>query len=85
SKVDQEAKIVRKSGGRVQYGLVFVRFEPLDEVDENGEDKVFKFVDEVVGGVVPKEYIGSVAIGIEEQLNNGVLAGYPMIVVKSTL
>lgn len=85
SKVEQEAKFVRQSGGRGQYGHVFVRFEPLDEVDENGEAKVFKFVDEVVGGVVPKEYIGSVAKGIEEQLNNGVLAGYPMIGVKATL
>lgn len=85
SKVEQEFKFVRQSGGRGQYGHVFVRFEPLDEVDENGEAKVFKFVDEVVGGVVPKEYIGSVAKGIEEQLNNGVLAGYPMIGVKATL
>ncbi|APC90955.1 MULTISPECIES: elongation factor G [Francisella] len=85
SKVEQESKFVRQSGGRGQYGHVFVRFEPLDEVDENGEAKVFKFVDEVVGGVVPKEYIGSVAKGIEEQLNNGVLAGYPMIGVKATL
>ncbi|OEZ33527.1 elongation factor G [Francisella endosymbiont of Amblyomma maculatum] len=85
SKVEQESKFVRQSGGRGQYGHVFVRFEPLDEVDENGEAKVFKFVDEVVGGVVPKEYISSVAKGIEEQLNNGVLAGYPMIGVKATL
>ena len=83
--IEQESKFVRQSGGRGQYGHVHVKFEPLSEKDENGEDKVFEFVDEIVGGVVPKEYIGSVSKGIEEQMTNGVLAGYPMIGVKATL
>ncbi|KEI35231.1 translation elongation factor G [Francisella sp. W12-1067] len=85
STVEQESKFVRQSGGRGQYGHVYVKFEPLSGQDENGEDKVYEFVDAIVGGVVPKEYIGSVSKGIEEQLSNGVLAGYPMIGVKATL
>lgn len=84
--VEQDSKFVRQSGGRGQYGHVVVKFEPLAvETNEAGEEKTFEFVDEIVGGVVPKEYIGSVAKGIEEQMQNGVLAGYPMIGVKATL
>ncbi|AXA33008.1 elongation factor G [Francisella adeliensis] len=83
--VDQESKFVRQSGGRGQYGHVYVKFEPLSAKNEDGTDKVFEFVDEIVGGVIPKEYIGSVSKGIEEQMTNGVLAGYPMIGVKATL
>ncbi|WP_116963881.1 elongation factor G [Fastidiosibacter lacustris] len=77
--VEAEGKFVRQSGGRGQYGHVWIKLEP----QEMG--KGFAFVDDIVGGVVPREYIGAVAKGIEEQLRNGVIAGYPMIDVKATL
>ena len=74
-----EGKFVRQSGGRGQYGHVWIKLEP----SEPGEG--FVFVDEIVGGVVPKEYISSVSKGIEEQMNSGVLAGYPVLDIKATL
>jgi elongation factor G len=83
--VEQESKFVRQSGGRGQYGHVYVKFEPLSAKNEDGTDKVFEFVDQIVGGVIPKEFISSVSKGIEEQMINGVLAGYPMIGVRATL
>ncbi|AFJ42774.1 elongation factor G [Francisella orientalis] len=84
--VEQNSKFVRQSGGRGQYGHVVVKFEPLEvSTNDAGEEKIFEFVDEIVGGVIPKEFIGPVAKGIEEQMTNGVLAGYPMIGVKATL
>ncbi len=84
--VEQSSKFVRQSGGRGQYGHVVVKFEPLEiSTNDAGEEKIFEFVDEIVGGVIPKEFIGPVAKGIEEQMTNGVLAGYPMIGVKATL
>ncbi|MBK2025665.1 elongation factor G [Francisella philomiragia] len=84
--VEQNSKFVRQSGGRGQYGHVVVKFEPLEvSTSDAGEEKIFEFVDEIVGGVIPKEFIGPVAKGIEEQMTNGVLAGYPMIGVKATL
>ncbi len=76
---ESEGKFIRQSGGRGQYGHVWLKIEP----SEPGEG--FVFVDEIVGGVVPREYISSVAKGIEEQMNNGVLAGYPVLDVKATL
>jgi len=76
--VNQEGKFVRQSGGRGQYGHVWIKLEPNEE--EN-----FEFVDEIVGGVVPREYIPAVGKGIAEQMQNGVLAGYPLINVKATL
>jgi elongation factor G len=76
-----EGKFVRQSGGRGQYGHVWVRFEPGG--DESAEG--LEFVNEVVGGVVPKEYIPAVQKGIEEQMQNGVLAGYPLLGLKATL
>ncbi|WP_114418051.1 elongation factor G [Marinospirillum perlucidum] len=82
--VEQEGKFVRQSGGRGQYGHVWLRIEPLTDKGEDGE-KDYEFVNEIVGGVVPREYIGSVDKGCYEQLQNGVLAGYPMIDVKVTL
>ncbi len=77
--VEQEGKFVRQSGGRGQYGHVYLRIEPT----EAGAG--YEFVNEIVGGVVPKEYIPSVDKGAQEQLQNGVIAGYPMVDVKVTL
>jgi elongation factor G len=80
--VEVEGKFVRQSGGRGQYGHVWVRLEPLPE-DEEGT--TYEFVDEIVGGVVPREYIPAVNKGMQEQMQNGVLAGYPLIRVKAAL
>ncbi len=77
---DVEGKFVRQSGGRGQYGHVWVKFEPNDS-EEGG----FEFVDKVVGGVVPREYIPVVEKGLEEALQNGIIAGYPIINVRATL
>ncbi len=84
SSVEQEGKFVRQSGGRGQFGHVWLRIEPLTDKGEDGE-KIYEFKSEIVGGVVPKEYIPAVDKGCSEQLQNGVLAGYPMIDVKVTL
>ncbi|GEN55188.1 MULTISPECIES: elongation factor G [Halobacillus] len=74
-----EGKFVRQSGGRGQFGHVWVEFEP------NEEGAGFEFVNKIVGGVVPREYIPSVEQGIKESMENGVLAGYPMVDIKATL
>ena len=76
-----EGKFVRQSGGRGQYGHVWIRFEPA--ADEGAEG--LEFVNEIVGGAVPREYIPAVNKGIEEQMQNGVLAGYPLLGLKATL
>ncbi len=76
-----EGKFVRQSGGRGQYGHVWVKFEPAE--DESAEG--LEFVNEIVGGIVPREYIPAVQKGIEEQMQNGVLAGYPLLGLKATL
>ncbi|MGY5763229.1 elongation factor G [Vibrio cincinnatiensis] len=78
-KAEVEGKFIRQSGGRGQYGHVWLKVEPA----EPGQG--FVFVDEIVGGAIPKEFINPVAKGIEEQMNNGVLAGYPILDVKATL
>ncbi len=77
--VEQEGKFVRQSGGRGQFGHVWLRIEP----QEQGAG--YEFVNEIVGGVVPKEYIPAVDKGAQEQMENGVIAGYPMVDVKVTL
>jgi elongation factor G len=79
--VEIEGKFVRQSGGRGQYGHVWVKFEPAEDLGADG----LEFVNEVVGGSVPKEYIPAVNKGIEEQMRNGVLAGYPLLGLKATL
>ena len=76
-----EGKFVRQSGGRGQYGHVWVKFEPAEDTSAEG----LEFVNEIVGGTVPREYIPAVSKGIEEQMQNGVLAGYPLLGLKATL
>ena len=77
--VEQEGRFVRQSGGRGQYGHVYVKIQP----QKAGTG--YEFVNAVVGGVVPKEYIGAVNKGVKEQMENGVIAGYPVVDVKVTL
>jgi elongation factor G len=81
NKCEIEGKFVRQSGGRGQYGHCWIRFEP--GVDEGAEG--LEFVNELVGGVVPKEYIPAIQKGIAEQMQNGVLAGYPLLGLKATV
>ena len=77
--VEQEGKFVRQSGGRGQYGHVWLRIEPQPA------GTGYEFINEIVGGVVPREYIPAVDKGIQEQMQNGVIAGYPVVDVKVTL
>jgi elongation factor G len=77
--VEQEGKFVRQSGGRGQYGHVWLRIEPR----EAGTG--YEFVNGIVGGVVPREYIPAVDKGVQEQMQNGVLAGFPLVDVKVTI
>ena len=76
-----EGKFVRQSGGRGQYGHVWIKFEPAEDPYAEG----LEFVNDIVGGVVPKEYIPAIEKGIAEQMDNGVLAGYPLLGLKATL
>lgn len=76
--VDANHKFVRQSGGRGQYGHVVVEFSPSDE-------EGLEFINEIVGGVIPKEYIPAIQKGIEEQMQNGVIAGYPLLGIKARL
>lgn len=75
---DCEGRYVRQSGGRGQYGHVWIKFEP-------NPGKGFEFVDAIVGGTVPREYIGSVRDGLEDALETGIIAGYPVLDIKATL
>lgn len=81
NKCEIEGKFVRQSGGRGQYGHCWIRFEP--GADENAEG--LEFVNEIVGGVVPKEFVPAIQKGIAEQMQNGVLAGYPLLGLKATV
>ncbi len=78
-KIKAEGKFVRQSGGRGQYGHVYIELEPLEA------GKNFEFVNKIVGGTIPREYIPAVEKGTKEALENGVLAGYPVVDVKVTL
>jgi elongation factor G len=77
--LEQEGKFVRQTGGRGQYGHVWLRLEPK----EAGTG--YEFVNAIVGGVVPREYISAVDKGVQEQMENGILAGYPVVDIKATL
>ncbi|WP_227429434.1 elongation factor G [Psychrobacter sp. I-STPA6b] len=79
--VEQEGKFVRQTGGRGKFGHVWLRLEPLDPAGE----VEYEFEEQIVGGVVPKEYHSAVDKGIQERMQNGVLAGYPVVGVKATL
>ena len=78
--VEVEGKFVRQTGGRGQYGHVWLKLDPYRD-----EENHYEFVDRIVGGAVPREYIPAVNKGIQEQMQNGVLAGYPLINVRATL
>ena len=78
SAAECEGKYVKQSGGRGQYGHVWIKFEP-------NEGKGFEFVDAIVGGAVPREYINSVKVGLEDALEGGMIAGYPVLDIKATL
>ena len=78
--VEQEGKYIKQSGGRGQYGHVYIRIEPLIS-----EEKNYEFVNEIVGGTIPKEFISAVDKGCREQMEAGVIAGYPLVKVKVSL
>ena len=81
--VEQESKFVRQSGGRGQYGHVYLRIEPL--VNDEESDETYEFVNEIVGGAIPREFIPAVDKGCREQMEAGVIAGYPLVNVKVSL
>ena len=80
-----EGKFVRQSGGRGQYGHVWIEFGPQEEPAEGEERENFVFEDAIVGGVVPREYIPAVEAGLRDSLDNGIIAGYPLINVRAKL
>ena len=81
--VEQESKFVRQSGGRGQYGHVYLRIEPL--ITEECSEETYEFVNEIVGGAIPREFIPAVDKGCKEQMEAGVIAGYPLVNVKISL
>ncbi|URQ67858.1 elongation factor G [SAR86 cluster bacterium] len=81
--VEQESKFVRQSGGRGQYGHVYLRIEPL--IPDEDSDENYEFVNEIVGGAIPREFIPAVDKGCKEQMEAGVIAGYPLVNVKISL
>jgi elongation factor G len=83
--VQAEGKYVHQSGGRGQYGHCWLRIEPLDKTIEGNEDKNLNFIDEIKGGVIPKEYISAIEKGVKESMANGILAGYPVVDIQATV
>ena len=83
--VEQEAKFVRQSGGRGQYGHVYIKMAPLVSDEEEQEQENYKFINEIVGGAIPREFIPAVDKGCKEQMEAGVIAGYPLVNVQVTL
>ncbi len=81
--VEQESKFVRQSGGRGQYGHVYLRIEPL--INDEESEETYEFVNEIVGGAIPREFIPAVDKGCREQMEAGVIAGYPLVNVKVSL
>ena len=80
--VDVEGRYVRQSGGRGQYGHCKIKFEPMDA---NDSDKPYEFVNQIVGGVIPKEYIPAIDSGIKEAMQSGIIGGYPVLGVRAVL
>jgi elongation factor G len=83
--VESEGKFVRQSGGKGQYGHVWLKIEPLTEAEKEDENEVFQFVNKIVGGTIPREFIPAVEKGAFEQMQSGILGGYPLIDVKVTV
>ena len=83
--VESEGKFVRQSGGKGQYGHVWLKIEPLTEADKEDENEVFQFVNKIVGGTIPREFIPAVEKGAFEQMQSGILGGFPLIDVKVTV
>ena len=83
--VESEGKFVRQSGGKGQYGHVWLKIEPLAEAEKEDENQVFQFVNKIVGGTIPREFIPAVEKGAFEQMQSGILGGYPLIDVKVTV
>ena len=80
--VEAEGRYIRQSGGHGQYGHCKVKFEPLDA---NDSDKPYEFVNTIVGGIIPKEYIPAIDAGIQEAMHSGIIGGYPVVGVKATV
>ena len=83
--VESEGKFVRQSGGKGQYGHVWLKIEPLAETEKEDENEVFQFVNKIVGGTIPREFIPAVEKGAFEQMQSGILGGFPLIDVKVTV
>tara|TARA_B100000945_G_scaffold139052_1_gene111279 strand:- start:1225 stop:2256 length:1032 start_codon:yes stop_codon:yes gene_type:complete len=83
--VEQEAKFVRQSGGRGQYGHVYIKMAPLVADEKEEEQENYKFINQIVGGAIPREFIPAVDKGCKEQMEAGVIAGYPLVNVQVTL
>ena len=83
--VESEGKFVRQSGGKGQYGHVWLKIEPLVEDEKEDENDVFQFVNKIVGGTIPREFIPAVEKGAFEQMQSGILGGFPLIDVKVTV
>lgn len=79
---DVEGRYIRQSGGRGQYGHCKIIFEPMDA---NNSDKTYEFVDKIIGGVIPREFIPAINSGIQEAMQSGIIGGYPVLGVRATL